>query len=114
MKIFALRNCDACKRAIGELRQNGLDPEIIDVRADGVSGDEIARFLAVFGERLVNRRSTTWRGLSADQKNLDSGRLLAQYPTLMKRPLILDDQGAMTLGWDDQTRQKMLGSLRTE
>ena len=114
MKIFALKSCDACKKAIRELRQIGHDPEIIDVRKDGVSADEIAQFRSVFGERLVNRRSTTWRRLSEAQKNEDPACLLARHPTLMKRPLILDDQGGMTLGWDDQTRQKILGLQRPD
>jgi len=53
-------------------------------------------------EALVNKRSTTWRGLSETQKStLDRDtalHLLEQNPTLMKRPVIERD-GQMTIGW---------------
>ena len=53
-------------------------------------------------EALVNKRSTTWRGLSEAQKSGLTREtailLLVENPTLMKRPVIEKD-GAYTIGW---------------
>ena len=59
MRIYGLKSCDTCKKAIRALPQ----AEFVDVRADGVPAAVMARALETFGEALVNRRSTTWRGL---------------------------------------------------
>lgn len=61
MRVFVLKNCDTCRRAIREMRDSGLEPVVVDVVADGVAPDDIRRFLAAFGGALVNKRSTTWR-----------------------------------------------------
>ncbi len=46
----------------------------------------------------MNRRSTTWRGLSEADQALPTVELIAKHPTVMKRPVIEAD-GALTLGW---------------
>ena len=78
--------------------------EFVDVRADGVPQDVMTAALAQFGDALVNTRSTTWRELDEAERARAPEALLADHPTLMKRPLIIDDTGAMHLGWTEQTR----------
>ncbi|MEM6626115.1 MAG: ArsC/Spx/MgsR family protein, partial [Pseudomonadota bacterium] len=57
---------------------------------------------AVGADALVNKRSTTWRGLSdADKASAESGdaaALLMANPTLIKRPVIEAD-GDVHVGW---------------
>lgn len=71
---------------------------MIDVRAQGVPQELLARAFEVFGEKLLNTRSTTWRGLSEADRARPPLELLADHPALMKRPLI-EDQGQLYLGW---------------
>ncbi len=108
MQIFSLKSCDSCRKVIGELRQAGHDPYIVDVRADGVSPGDIARFLEVFGGELINKRSTTWRGVSEAERSTDPAQLLANHPTLMKRPII-DAGGQLYMGWKANVRDVLLG-----
>ncbi|MBV1867598.1 MAG: arsenate reductase [Marinosulfonomonas sp.] len=108
MEFYGLKTCDTCRKAIRELRQSGQEPTVIDVRDDGVPDAQIAQFLAAFGSDLVNRRSTTWRNLSEAERSRDPAALLAAYPTLMKRPVIVDN-GAYFLGWGADVRAKLLG-----
>ncbi|WP_299623460.1 ArsC/Spx/MgsR family protein [uncultured Tateyamaria sp.] len=94
MEIYGLKTCDTCRKAIKALP----DATFVDVRAQGVPADVMARAHAAFGAALVNTRSTTWRGLDAAERAADAAQLLADHPTLMKRPLIVDgDQ--LYLGW---------------
>ena len=94
MRIYGLKSCDTCKKAIRALPQ----AEFVDVRADGVPAAVMARALETFGEALVNRRSTTWRGLDEAERARPPLDLLADHPTLMKRPLIEAGE-ALHLGW---------------
>ena len=105
MLIYGLNSCDTCRKA----RKALPEAEFVDVRKDGVSPAQLARFFKVFGEPLVNRRSTTWKGLSDAERATDPLELLAAHPTLMKRPVIEHD-GALYLGWTADTQTKLLGN----
>ncbi|WP_299282659.1 ArsC/Spx/MgsR family protein [uncultured Tateyamaria sp.] len=94
MEIYGLKTCDTCRKAIKALPE----ARFVDVRADGVPGDVMTAAHAQFGAALVNTRSTTWRGLSEIERAADPEELLAQHPTLMKRPLIAD-RSTLYLGW---------------
>lgn len=108
MKVFALKSCDTCAKALRELRVAGHDPQVIDVRVDGVARTDLARFLAAFGGDLINKRSTTWRAMPESEKADDPIDLLVRYPTLMKRPVIeFDDQ--LFLGWRPDVQRQLLG-----
>jgi len=103
MKIYHLKSCDTCRKAIKALQAAGHAPDLHDVRADGLDATTLSNLENALGyEALVNKRSTTWRGLSDDQKDeLDRETaldLLEKNPTLMKRPVI-EHQGAITIGW---------------
>jgi arsenate reductase-like glutaredoxin family protein len=101
--ILGLKTCDTCRKAIKALPEATFR----DVRADPLSDAERAALLTEFGDALINRASTTWRGLSDDDKAQTPDTLLAAHPTLMKRPVIQKD-GAWYLGWKADT-QKALG-----
>ncbi|NRB19233.1 MAG: arsenate reductase [Rhodobacteraceae bacterium] len=102
MKLFGLKNCDTCRKAMKEL------PEIsfVDVRRDGVPVALLHRALGQFGDSLLNIRSTTWRGLTAEDRAKPQIELLQMYPALMKRPLI-DCDGALYLGWSKETQSAL-------
>ncbi|WP_299150440.1 ArsC/Spx/MgsR family protein [uncultured Tateyamaria sp.] len=94
MEIYGLKTCDTCRKAIKALP----DAQFVDVRAEGVPGDVMKAAHAQFGAALVNTRSTTWRGLSESERADAPEALLAQHPTLMKRPLIAEGS-RLYLGW---------------
>lgn len=98
MKIYGLKNCDSCRAAIKSLSAVGREITFVDVRADGVPSKELAFFYKMFGDALVNTRSTTWRGLSEAERASDPLELMAVHPSLMKRPVVQDGD-TCTLGW---------------
>lgn len=103
MKIYHLKTCDTCKRAIKALASQ--NPELIDVRSDGVPEDRLAHWLDVVGaDLLVNRRSTTWRNLSEAERAGDPLDLLKQHPTLIKRPVI-EAADTVHVGWTPAIQQ---------
>lgn len=91
--IYGLKTCDSCRKALGIVAAGGARHRFHDLRADGLPAAALARWLARAGwETLLNRRSTTWRALpAAEKEGLDAAavaRLLARYPTLVKRPVV--------------------------
>ena len=107
LTIYGLKSCDTCRKARQAAEKVGKSVTFIDVRETPLSKTERARFLAAFGDALVNRKSTTWRGLSDAVKAQDPETLLMAHPTLMKRPVI--DGKTLTLGWSADVQNVHLG-----
>tara|TARA_R110002096_G_scaffold51912_4_gene135423 strand:- start:6576 stop:6899 length:324 start_codon:yes stop_codon:yes gene_type:complete len=107
MILYGISTCDTCKKALKALAAAGHDPQFRDVRAAPLSEVEIAEFTREFGDAIINRQSTTWRGASDWLKASEPEQQLAQQPTLMKRPVIRSEQG-LTLGWDEAVQSKYL------
>ena len=108
MRIYGLKACDTCRKAVKALEGAGHEAELVDIRATPLSAGDLARFLDAFGDALVNRRSTTWRGLGEAARARPDADLLAEHPALIKRPVIEAD-GALYLGWDKAVQAKLLG-----
>ncbi|TVQ05103.1 MAG: arsenate reductase [Roseinatronobacter sp.] len=92
--IYGLKTCDTCRKAIKALP----DAQFRDIRAEPLTPEERQEFIAAFGDALVNRASTTWRGLDEQARLASPDSLLTQYPALMKRPVIRA-KGTLYLGW---------------
>jgi arsenate reductase-like glutaredoxin family protein len=105
--LYGLGACDTCRKARHALESAGRMVEFRDVRAVPLTAGERRRFLAAFGDRLVNRASTTWRALSVAERQESPEKLLAAHSALMKRPVISvgDD---LWLGWDASTQAAVL------
>ena len=108
MKLYGIKTCDTCRRALKELEAVGRPVSFVDVRADGLPEPKLRAFLDAFGEKLVNRSSATWRGLSEADRAGDPLNLIAAHPTLMKRPVI-EEGDRLWLGWGKDVRDDLLG-----
>ena len=91
--LFGIPNCDTVRKARKWLDNHGLTHEFVDLRADTPSVEKIGEWLSVVGhERLINRRSTTFKQLSEVDKaaleGADSVSVLQAQPTLIKRPVL--------------------------
>lgn len=104
--VIGLKTCDTCRKALKTLRERDPGVEFRDIREQPLTETEISGFLATFGDALVNRRSTTWRGLGESERALPPNRLLAEHPTLMKRPVLVTPDGDY-LGWSGDIAAKL-------
>ena len=108
MKLLGIKTCDTCRKAWHWLDGQGIAYQWIDLREDGVDRETLAGWVRALGvESLVNKRSTTWRGLTDGQRAALAGDaavdLLATQPTLVKRPVFVKD-GEVRVGFDDEVR----------
>ncbi|MGB3244636.1 MAG: ArsC/Spx/MgsR family protein [Sulfitobacter sp.] len=106
MLIYGLKNCDTCRKAMKALP----DATLVDVRTDGIPDAVLDAALAQFGDTLLNTRSTTWRGLTAQQREDDPRSLLRAHPTVMKRPLIAVDN-TFFLSWSKDVEAEVKAAL---
>lgn len=108
MIVYGIATCDSCKRARKDLERAGHSVRFRDIRAEPLSPAEIAEIVAAFGDAVVNRQSTTWRGLSEFLRAADPEDQIAAQPTLMKRPVIRAG-GRLHLGWGPEVQAALLG-----
>ncbi len=104
MILYGLKNCDTCRKVRKELDAAHVAYEFHDVRDEGVTKAQVARWAKKAGwETLLNKSSTTWRGLSdADKTGLTEAKavsLMAAHPALMKRPIIERGDTEVFVGW---------------
>lgn len=101
--LFGIPNCDTVRKARKWLESQGIAYEFVDLRADTPPAHKIHEWLdAVGSDRLINRRSTTFKQLSQGAKKaLEDGdpvSVLLTQPTLVKRP-VLEWNNAVSIGF---------------
>lgn len=109
LTLYGLKNCDTCKKAVSALEAAGRKVTFVDIRAEADLPRKLPGWLGAVGaDRLVNRRSTTWRALSEADRARDPFALLKDNPALIKRPVI--EAGPEThAGWTPDVQARLLG-----
>ena len=111
--LYGLKNCDTCRKARKWLVANSIEYRFHDIRADGLTREHIERWVEELGwEAVLNRRSTTWRGLpDSDRAELDdtsATTLMTEHPTLIKRP-VFELGSSLCIGFGDDTKKAIKG-----
>ena len=104
--LHGIPSCDTVKKARAWLDQRGLEYRFRDFKKAPPAADELARWADAAGwEALLNRRGTTFRGLAeGDRLDIDRAkalRLMQASPSLIKRPVVTDESGKVTVGFSD-------------
>lgn len=103
VKVYGIPNCGSVKKALDSLRAKGLQVDFHDFKKQGLAPELLDEWIRVLGlDRVINRKGTTWRGLSeADQSaanNPDTAKtLILRNLSLIKRPVVLY-QGELSIG----------------
>lgn len=111
--LYGIKNCQTVKKAQAWLEQHDKAYRFHDVRKDGLTAEQLHHFMArgANWRLLLNRSSTTWKKLSAEQQaDLDREKTLAlilKSPTLLKRP-ILDTGDQLLIGFSAELYQNKL------
>ncbi|MGR3713073.1 MAG: arsenate reductase family protein [Shimia sp.] len=109
MLVYGLNTCSICKKALKALEASNVAFEFRDVRDAPLNEAELAVLIAEFGDRLVDRTTNDWRGLSDWLKHSEVEDQLAAKPKLMARPVI-QHEGTYYLGWDETVQKAVLSA----
>jgi arsenate reductase len=95
LTVYGIKQCDTCRKALKWLSTQGIEHQFHDFRVDGLQAALLQGWLeSPFAGKLVNRRSTTWRQLSDEQRQFEGEALLGlllEHPTLIKRPVFVKE-----------------------
>ena len=107
IKVYGIKNCDTVKKAIVYLNDCGIDYEFIDFRQNPISLQVLKKMVESVGwELLINKRSTTYRSLSEEEKRNINYDLVLSLPTLIKRPVVIHGEN-ITVGFTEQKYAKL-------
>ena len=103
--VYGIPNCDTVKKARQWLDAQGLDYTFHDYKKEGADPEKLAVWIDAEGvDTVLNRRGTTWRKLSDDQKaDLDAAKavaLLQANPSMIKRPVV-EHLGGLLVGFSE-------------
>ncbi|SMN11780.1 FIG138056: a glutathione-dependent thiol reductase [uncultured Candidatus Thioglobus sp.] len=103
IKMYGIKNCDTIKKAQKFLTENGVKFEFIDFRQTPIDMQTLQSFVDGVGwDKLINKRSTTYRNLSDNDKQNITIQLTLENPTLIKRPVLVTENGVM-VGFSEKT-----------
>lgn len=110
--IYGIKNCDTMKKAMTWLSGQGIAYEFIDYKKAGVAEANLLEWTAKAGwQKLLNTRGLMWKKLSeAERADVDEAKalaLMAQYPALIKRP-VLDTGSRLIVGFTPETYAEQL------
>lgn len=115
VKVYGLKRCSTCVKAQAWLTEHEIAFEFIDYRDHVVAPETLIQWAQSVGgwEKLINRASTTWRALPETDKAVSSApgylALIADAPTLVKRPVLVLPDGHVAVGFSDKKYSELLG-----
>jgi len=113
--VHGLANCDTCRKARNWLARFGIAHEFVDYRESRPTPETLKTWAAAVGgwDKLVNRASTTWRSLPEARKSPGSDPewtlLIKEHPALVKRPVLVTDDGVVSVGFTDNAYKQRFG-----
>ncbi|MCL6620152.1 Spx/MgsR family RNA polymerase-binding regulatory protein [Thermomonas hydrothermalis] len=114
--LYGLKNCDTCKKALNWLQRFGIDHVFVDYRDVRQSPETLLAWKDAVGgwDALINKSSTTWRQLPPQRKTPGTDPewtlLLKEYPQLIRRPVVVLDDGTVSQGFSDNGFKKLFGA----
>lgn len=113
IKIYTVYACASCEKAKKWLRENNLKFEEINLLKSGISSEELFEILSLTEEgveEIISKRSKVYKKLSLNYEQLTLNELIKiiiSNPTLLRRPLILDEK-RLQVGYNTDDIRKFL------
>jgi len=110
--MYGIPNCDTVRKARKYLDTHQVNYEFHDFKKQGLDLTTIENWLKMTGlEILVNKRSTSWKQLSDEQKqaliSATDLTVLTEMPTLIKRP-VLEAGDTLLVGFKESDYQQLV------
>ncbi len=116
MKIYCYSRCSTCKKALAWLDERGIKYELLDIKEQHPTEEELRRFHGKSGlplKKFFNTSGMIYREMELSKKlptmsEDEQYALLATDGMLVKRPLVVGDDFVLT-GFREKEWKEKLG-----
>jgi Spx/MgsR family transcriptional regulator len=114
MIVYGIPNCNTVKKGRTWLNENGFTPEFYDFKKNGITAEKLREWCDTFGwEKVLNRKGTTWRSLSAEEQQSVTDQesaiqVLLKYTSAIKRPIVEVKGKPVLISFDESDYTKIL------
>ncbi|AWW29938.1 arsenate reductase [Echinicola strongylocentroti] len=108
LSVYGIKNCDTMKKTFNLLEEEGIAYHFVDYKKTPPTQSLLESFLEkVPLDKLVNKRGTTYRKLSDDEKiKMDEEAtalpILVENSSMIKRPVMVYPDGEVVLGFQKE------------
>ena len=106
-KLYGIPNCDSVKKARLFLNNKNLDYEFVNYKTNPVSKALLSDWMKQKSwEEILNKKGTTFRALTADEKvsitdASTAQKIILANNSLIKRPVVTKDGQIVAIGFDE-------------
>ena len=103
IRIYHNPRCSKSRRALELLRENGVEPEIVEYLESPPSPQEIESILNMLGlkpRELMRRKEPEYKGNGLDHADMSDAQLIQaihDHPRIMERPVVVGN-GRVVIG----------------
>ncbi|WP_435357075.1 arsenate reductase [Emticicia sp. SJ17W-69] len=114
LKVYGIPNCDTVKKTTVWLKSKGIAYEFHDYKKQGISKEKLAEWLTQISyETLINRKGTTFKSLSDEEKaeisdNASAIDLMFEKTSVIKRPIVESDK-ILAVGFNVEEYEGIFG-----
>lgn len=111
--IYGIKNCSTMKKAFTLLDELGIAYTFHDYKKSGIDEETLKKWVDILGlDVVMNRKGTTWRGLSEGEQaeaNTIAGalKLMTSKTSAIKRPILSDGKGLLICGFMEDEYRKL-------
>jgi len=113
--VYGIPNCGSVKKALDFLKNHAPDFTFHDFKKEGITSSKLKTWAKTTGwEILLNKKGTTWKGLSPELQSsannaAGAAALMQQYTSVIKRPVVEWADGSISVGYDEGLYKTKLG-----
>ena len=95
LKLYGIPNCNSVKKTRVWLEERGIDYQFHDFKKSGIDATTLLEWLkSIPVDVLINKKGTTWRGLSDAEKTMadtpdTAVELMMSKTSVIKRPVVV-------------------------
>ena len=108
VRVYGIKNCNTMKKTFQLLEQEGIDYDFIDYKKERPNTELLGGFMKKRSlEELINKRGTTYKKLSDEQKEFLENEasavpIMMENSSMIKRPIIEFPDGALLVGFQEE------------
>ena len=109
--LYGIPNCDTTQKALGWCKENKISVTFHDYKTEGITKQRLSDWCKKKSwEVLLNKRSTTWRSLSAAAQEKATNQaeaiaLMMEHNSIIKRP-VMEKGDQLIVGFNEEEYKK--------